>query len=80
MTTADDTNPSQFPASPCINVCELDEALAMCIGCGRTIEEISKWPELDAEARAAVWEELPARLDQLKKHARSASIRSSDRN
>jgi uncharacterized protein len=30
---------SQSPASPCVGVCRLD-ASNVCIGCGRTIEEI----------------------------------------
>ena len=30
-------------ASPCINVCELDDE-GMCTGCFRTAEEIAAWP------------------------------------
>lgn len=30
-------------ASPCVNICVLDEALGYCVGCGRTRAEIWKW-------------------------------------
>ena len=29
--------------SPCINVCELDPSTGLCLGCKRTIDEISNW-------------------------------------
>ncbi len=29
--------------SPCINVCQIDESNSYCIGCLRTLEEISNW-------------------------------------
>ena len=34
--------------SPCINVCKIENDV--CIGCGRTLEEIAHWSEMtDAE-------------------------------
>jgi len=36
--------------SPCVDVCELDSDF-VCIGCGRTIEEILKWPYMDHSER-----------------------------
>jgi predicted Fe-S protein YdhL (DUF1289 family) len=32
--------------SPCINICTPDPESGLCVGCGRTIEEITKWPIL----------------------------------
>jgi predicted Fe-S protein YdhL (DUF1289 family) len=29
--------------SPCVKICKLDEENGVCIGCGRTIEEITNW-------------------------------------
>lgn len=29
--------------SPCILVCELDPRTDICIGCGRTLDEIAEW-------------------------------------
>jgi len=58
------------PASPCVRICCLDEA-NICIGCGRTLEEIRRWsdmPELEkretlqrsAERRAARQRRYPS--------------------
>lgn len=30
-------------ASPCINVCRMDDSTALCQGCFRTLEEIRQW-------------------------------------
>jgi predicted Fe-S protein YdhL (DUF1289 family) len=30
-------------ASPCINVCTIDEASGLCEGCWRTLDEIAAW-------------------------------------
>jgi predicted Fe-S protein YdhL (DUF1289 family) len=37
--------PEARPASPCINICSLDER-GYCRGCYRTIQEIAAWPRL----------------------------------
>ncbi len=29
--------------SPCTNICLADPESGLCIGCGRTLEEITKW-------------------------------------
>ena len=39
-------------ASPCTSVCQLD-ADNLCIGCGRTIDEIMGWPRMSAPEKAA---------------------------
>ncbi len=41
-------------ASPCINVCRMDPASDLCVGCARTIDEIAAWSALDAAARRLV--------------------------
>ena len=46
--------------SPCINVCTLD-AQKVCVGCGRTIEEIAVWSRLGDEERRAVCERAEGR-------------------
>jgi predicted Fe-S protein YdhL (DUF1289 family) len=50
----------QGVASPCINVCELDQS-GLCIGCLRTTEEIAAWPVMDAVARRVLLETLEGR-------------------
>ena len=37
-------------ASPCVDVCQLDSDF-VCIGCGRTIDEVLKWPEYTDEQK-----------------------------
>jgi len=34
-------------ASPCINVCKIDRKTNVCMGCGRSIKEISDWTDMD---------------------------------
>jgi len=48
--------------SPCINVCVLDPVSGLCRGCGRTLDEIAKWTQLDNAERARITIEAPRRL------------------
>jgi uncharacterized protein len=48
--------------SPCSKICTLDARSGLCLGCGRTIEEIARWSTMDAAERTRVMNELPARL------------------
>ena len=41
-------------ASPCIAVCQIDEATDRCIGCLRAIDEIRDWPIMTADEKRAV--------------------------
>lgn len=47
--------------SPCINVCTLDPRSGLCLGCKRTVEEITRWIAYSDEERAAIMRELPQR-------------------
>lgn len=47
--------------SPCVSVCEMDEASASCKGCFRTLDEIAVWSILDDEEKHAVWTQIEAR-------------------
>jgi predicted Fe-S protein YdhL (DUF1289 family) len=49
------------PASPCVDVCVLDEAGEFCLGCRRTLDEIASWPTLTADEKRAVLEVLSER-------------------
>jgi hypothetical protein len=42
------------PPSPCVRICVVDPDSGLCVGCGRTIEEITVWGELDADERRAI--------------------------
>jgi predicted Fe-S protein YdhL (DUF1289 family) len=48
--------------SPCVNICTLDARSGICLGCGRTIDEIAQWAAMAASERARIMLELPARL------------------
>ncbi len=48
--------------TPCVKICTLDARSGMCLGCGRSIDEIAGWGAMSAAERARVMAELPARL------------------
>jgi predicted Fe-S protein YdhL (DUF1289 family) len=48
--------------SPCVKICTLDARSGLCLGCGRTVEEIACWTAMSAAKRARVMREAPARL------------------
>jgi predicted Fe-S protein YdhL (DUF1289 family) len=54
------------PFSPCTKLCVLDDKSGFCLGCGRTIEEITAWPGMNSEQRQRVMALLPERLAKLK--------------
>jgi predicted Fe-S protein YdhL (DUF1289 family) len=37
--------------SPCINICKMDANNGLCLGCFRTIGEITDWSRLDDAAK-----------------------------
>lgn len=47
--------------TPCVQVCTVDDASGLCLGCFRTLGEIAAWARLPDEAREAVMRELPGR-------------------
>ena len=50
--------------SPCNRVCVVDPRSSLCIGCGRSVDEIAGWVGLRADRRARIMAELPRRLRQ----------------
>jgi uncharacterized protein len=50
-------------STPC-NVCILDPLSALCIGCGRTGEEITAWSTMSEPERIAIMAELGQRLTE----------------
>ena len=51
--------------SPCVKLCVVHPEERLCVGCYRTIEEISAWSRLTHEARATIMADLPARAQRL---------------
>jgi len=40
--------------SPCNRVCTLDPAAGLCLGCGRSLDEITRWTQMTDAERARV--------------------------
>ncbi len=47
--------------SPCTKVCVIDPGSRLCLGCRRSIDEITVWSRLSPETRAAIMADLPGR-------------------
>jgi uncharacterized protein len=54
--------PAQKPSSPCTKVCVLDAASGLCVGCGRTRDEIAAWGAMPEAERRTVMAGLEARM------------------
>ena len=54
----------QAPASPCINICRMDEGTGWCEGCLRTLDEIAAWGGQCDDERRSLLLRLPARQQQ----------------
>jgi uncharacterized protein len=57
------------PSTPCIQVCVLDPLSALCIGCGRTGDEIAAWTAMSEADRLAVMAGLGERLAKARSRA-----------
>ena len=53
--------PPSGVASPCVNICRIDSATALCIGCRRTIAEIARWGSTNDDDRRAILRAVEAR-------------------
>ena len=61
-----DHQPGKTPLeTPCINICLLDSKTGLCVGCGRTIDEIARWSAMSESERRAVMAALQARKECL---------------
>lgn len=52
--------------SPCIKLCVIHPEERLCVGCLRTIEEITLWSRLTTAARAEIMADLPERAPRLR--------------
>ena len=41
-------------ASPCNNICKMDASNGLCLGCFRTLDEITVWSRTDDATRAQI--------------------------
>jgi len=51
-------HPSDMYITPCKSICQLNAAQNICKGCGRSIEEIRKWPRMTYYERMKVMKRL----------------------
>ena len=40
--------------TPCVKICTLDARAGLCLGCGRTVDEITRWSSMNTSERARV--------------------------
>jgi len=52
--------------SPCNSVCMVHPLRQLCIGCGRTLDEIACWLELSDTERTQIVSQLPSRVASLR--------------
>ena len=48
--------------SPCISVCRMNAATALCEGCFRTRDEIAAWGNAGDDVKRAVWARIEVRM------------------
>ncbi len=53
--------------SPCIKLCVIHPEERLCVGCYRSIEEISRWSLMSSTERQTVLDDLPNRAPRLAK-------------
>lgn len=53
--------------SPCVKTCVVHPEARLCVGCLRSIDEISGWSRMSPEERRTIMAELPSRAGQLTK-------------
>jgi predicted Fe-S protein YdhL (DUF1289 family) len=63
--------PATLMLSPCIRICAIEPATGLCVGCGRSLDEIARWSRMSDEERRRIMNELAER--------RSAAGRSAGR-
>jgi predicted Fe-S protein YdhL (DUF1289 family) len=51
--------------TPCNRVCVVHPTLGLCIGCGRSLDEIGRWLDFAPAERTRIMARLPARLAAL---------------
>ena len=54
-------------ASPCINVCVIDECTGFCAGCLRTLDEIADWSIHSNAIKREIMDKVKARRELVRK-------------
>jgi len=59
-------NPKDEIKSPCIKICKIDEESKLCLGCFRTIDEISSWIFIDENEKKNILKRVEERKKNFK--------------
>lgn len=51
--------------SPCVKLCTIHPTERICVGCLRSIDEITAWSRMTPEVRREIMAELPSRAPRL---------------
>jgi uncharacterized protein len=52
----------EITSTPCQSICQIDHLSGLCIGCGRSAQEIAAWAALSEPERLAIMARLPTRF------------------
>ena len=61
--------------TPCEKICIVDAASGLCRGCGRSLDEITRWTAYSDAERARIMAELPPRLTAMRERDAAADGR-----
>ena len=67
MATADADKKDEPISSPCIGVCTMSEAMGLCQGCYRTMDEIREWWDMTPSQRSQAMDISEQRRTELVK-------------
>lgn len=62
MVTSDSPTTAAPMDTPCTKICTLDSRTGLCLGCGRTLDEIAAWSRMSDDERRRIMDALPARM------------------
>ncbi|MCB2093728.1 MAG: DUF1289 domain-containing protein [Rhodobacteraceae bacterium] len=62
----DDTWKRDEIESPCVKICVVHPVERICVGCLRSVDEITSWSRMDPATRTAIMAELPSRAPRLR--------------
>lgn len=51
--------------TPCVAICVIDPKAKLCLGCGRTLQEIARWGRMDSAERLSIMATLETRMTDL---------------
>ncbi len=61
--------------SPCVKLCSIHPETKLCLGCSRSLIEITKWSQMSDDMRADIITQLPDRTPAPKKRRGGRSSR-----